>query len=179
MKIPVPKLKAMIRYFATYTDPRLLGKTKLMKLFYFSDFGHIKNFASPITYDRYVHLEHGPVPSTILNLVSAVENDPDNAILADAISVEEKDKQKRIVSIRRFSDKDEKYFTEEELQIMKMVCERFASKNAKFIEDSSHKESAWRMTREPEDISYVLATHDPDCAVEKEDIELSMEVLGS
>jgi hypothetical protein len=68
---PIPKLKAMIRYFATYTDPRSLGKKKLMKLFYFADFEHVKKYASPITFDNYVHLEHGPVPSTILNLVNA------------------------------------------------------------------------------------------------------------
>jgi hypothetical protein len=66
MNIPIQKLKAMILFFATFTDPRLLGKKKLMKLFYFADFGHVKRYASPITYDNYVHLEHGPIPSAIL-----------------------------------------------------------------------------------------------------------------
>src|SRR3989338_11626754 len=116
MRIPIPKLKAMILYFATFTEPRLLGKVKLMKLFYFVDFTHVKNYASPITYDNYIHLEHGPIPSTILNLVDAVENDTDNAILADSFSVvtREDSNQKRIVPTRRFIKKDEEYFSPSE-----------------------------------------------------------------
>src|SRR3989344_8398249 len=130
MKIPIPKLQAMIRYFATYTEPRLLGKKKLMKLFYFIDFTHVKKYASPITFDNYVHLEHGPAPSTILNLVTSVETDLDDAILADTISVEiqENSLQKRIIPTRKFSEKDEQILAPSELAVMKEVCERFADK---------------------------------------------------
>ncbi|NCN39598.1 MAG: SocA family protein, partial [Candidatus Aenigmarchaeota archaeon] len=75
MKIPTAKLKAILLYFCNYTDTTFLGKTKLMKLFYFADFTHLKQFGSPITYDTYVKLEHGPIPSTIKSLVdTACEN---------------------------------------------------------------------------------------------------------
>src|SRR3990167_5532949 len=87
MKISEAKIKRMILYFAQHTDASLLGKTKLMKLFYFTDFRHVKKYLTPVTNDRYVNLEHGPVPSTIMNLVDAVENDIDSSILGDAISV--------------------------------------------------------------------------------------------
>lgn len=179
MKIPILKLEAMIRYFATYTDPRLLGKVKLMKLFYFSDFAHVKSYASPITYDNYVHLEHGPVPSTIMNLVNSVENDSDNA-LTDAFCVETREgsNQKRIVVNRKFTEKDIKYFTPSELQTLKIVCERFTDKTAKYIEEKSHQESAWSKTSELENIPYTYATEDPDCLVEKEEIQLALSVMG-
>jgi len=85
MKIPLSKLKAMVLYFCGNTDPRFLGKVKLMKLFYFADFIHVKNFGSPITYDNYVRMEHGPIPSVILNLIDAVDGDVDSAELADII----------------------------------------------------------------------------------------------
>ena len=180
MKIPIQKLKAMIRYFATNTDPRLLGKVKLMKLFYFTDFTHVKSFATPITFDNYVHLEHGPVPSTIMNLVNSVENDADNAILADALSVEIRtdSNQKRIVPTRKFDEADKRLFSEIELKTLESVCARFADKTAKFIEDRSHEEAAWSQTSELEDISYTLAVEDPDCRVNKEEIELSLAVMG-
>lgn len=171
----------MILYFATNTDPRLLGKVKLMKLFYFVDFVHVKNYASPITYDNYVHLEHGPIPSTVLNLVNAVESDVDNAILSDLISIETKDNslQKRVVPVRKFTERDKKYFTPNELKVMKNVCERFADKTGKFIEDRSHEEAAWKTTKELEGIPYTLAASDPDCLVDKEEIELALKVLAT
>ena len=55
MKIPMPKLKAILLYFGTYTDNRFLGKVKLMKLFYFLDFMHVKKYGTPVTYDTYVN----------------------------------------------------------------------------------------------------------------------------
>ncbi|OGZ43269.1 MAG: hypothetical protein A3J55_02670 [Candidatus Ryanbacteria bacterium RIFCSPHIGHO2_02_FULL_45_17b] len=180
MRIPIPKLKAMILYFATFTDPRLLGKVKLMKLFYFVDFTHVKNYASPITFDNYVRLEHGPIPSTILNLVDAVEDDTDNAILADSFSIKTRDgsNQKRVVPTREFTSKDEKYFTPSELKVLKSVCDRFAGKTGKFIEDKSHEEAAWSKTKELESIPYTLATEDPDCHVSKEEIEFVLGVFN-
>ena len=66
MKISETKVKRMILYFAQRTDATLLGKTKLMKLFYFSDFRHVKKYLTPITNDVYVNLEHGPVSSAII-----------------------------------------------------------------------------------------------------------------
>lgn len=179
MNIPIPKLKALILYFATNTDPRLLGKIKLMKLFYFVDFTHVKKYASPITFDNYVHLEHGPVPSTILNLVTSAETDLDDAILADTISVEvqENSLQKRIIPTRKFSEKDAQIFTPSELAVMKEVCERFADKTGKFIEDRSHEESAFVMTKELEEIPYTLAVHDLDCLSKKEEIEFVLNVF--
>lgn len=182
MKIPLPKLKAMIRYFATFTDPKLLGKTKLMKLFYFTDFGHVKKYGSPITYDNYVNLEHGPIPSTILNLINTVENDIDNSNLADTMSIEQKDgsNQKRIVPQEQFKEKDKNYFSPSELEIMQNVCERFVNKTGKFIEEKSHEESAWQMTVELENIPYTLALNDPDCSadIDKEEIEINLKAFG-
>ena len=180
MKIPVAKLNAMIRYFGTFTNPDLLGKKKLMKLFYFVDFTHVKNYASPITFDNYVHLEHGPVPSTIMNLVTAVETDPENSILIDSMAIEttEGSNLKKIVPAAKFSEKDEDFFSPSELKIMSEVCLRFANKNGKYIEDRSHEENAWSSTYELEDIKYTLAVGDPDCLVEKEEIELALLVMG-
>lgn len=180
MKISILKLQAMIRFFATNTDHRLLGKKKLMKLFYFTDFAHVKKYASPITYDNYVNLEHGPIPSTILNLINAVENDTENALLADSLIVETRNGSlmKRIVPTRKFSEEDKKYFTLGELNVLNSVCERFKNKTGRFIEDMSHKETAWRETHELENIPYTMAVGDPDCLTDKEEIELALLVMS-
>lgn len=180
MQIPIQKLKAMITFFATCTDPQLLGKVKLMKLFYFADFLHVKRYASPITFDRYAHLEHGPIPSTILHLINQLENDPDNSIISDAASVEKKEGSplKRIVAREELTENDRNLFSTSELEILDEVCERFKEKNTRFIEDASHKEAAWMNTKELQDIPYTLAANDLDCVTTKEEIDLVLSIFA-
>ena len=176
MRLPIPKLKAILRYFGTHTNQRFLGKTKLMKLFYFLDFTHIKKYAAPVTFDHYVNLEHGPIPSTILNLINEAIEDLDHSILSDAVSFEKVDgiDMFRLKPLREFSTKDEKYFTQSELETLRAVCNRFGDKNTKFVEDVSHKEAPWKETGFLDSIPYTLATHDEDCLVTEEEIELAM-----
>ncbi len=180
MKIPLPKLKAMVLFFASNTDKRLLGKTKLMKLFYFADFGHVKEYGVPITWDIYVKLEHGPIPTIIKNMVDSVEDDIDNSFLSDTISVKKSEGNYlyRIVPLRNFTENDERYFSENELLILKNVCLRFGDKNTKEIVEASHKESAWLKGHLRQNIPYSLATGDSDCKVSKEDVELLLGIYG-
>ena len=179
MKIPLSKLKAMVLFFASNTDKRLLGKVKLMKLFYFADFDHLKKYGSPITWDTYINLEHGPIPSGIKNLVDGAE-DLDASKLSDTIKIEKTDGifLHRVIPIRDFNDNDKKYFSETEISIMKEVCDRFFDKNTKEIEDISHKESAWKETSFLERIPYNLASKDKDCKVSKEEIDLMIKIFN-
>lgn len=178
MIIPLHKLKALLLYFGKNTEPRLLGKVKLMKLFYFTDFMHVKTYGSPVTYDRYVNMEHGPIPSTILNLVDSVDDDLDSAELSDTIKIEKSrgSDMHRILPVRKFTEYDRKYFSETELEIMKKVCARFGDKTGRFIENASHKETPWTETNFLDDIPYTLAAGDKDCLVDKETIELSLDL---
>lgn len=179
MKISQAKVKRMILYFADHTDPNLLGKTKLMKLFYFTDFRHVKKYLTPITNDTYVNLEHGPVPSAIMNLVEAVENDTGDSVLGDTISVIERDgsNMKKVKARRHFTEKDAEYFTKSEISVMQEVCEIFKESTGKQIEDASHNESAWLKTSLGEFIPYELGAQDNDSFVKKEDIETAIRII--
>lgn len=181
MKIPLPKLKAMLLFFGKYTDQRLLGKTKLMKLFYFVDFGHLKKYGAPITYDTYIHLEHGPIPSGIKNLVDTATDDIDNSVLVDTISIDKSKENylQKIIPLRDFVERDERYFSATEIEVMHKVCERFKNKTAKEIKDAAHRESPWKKTSLLEIIPYQLAADDNDCLVEKEEIELLFKISNN
>jgi len=174
MNLPIPKLKAILLYFGTCTDTKFLGKVKLMKLFYFLDFMHLKEYGSPVTFDTYVNMEHGPIPSSIKNLVDTSADDIDSSILADTIKFEypEHTAMCRILPVRQFTEKDKEYFSENEWDILKKVCQRFGDKNTKYIEDASHAESAWKNTKLLEEIPYTLAAKDSDCRVSEEEIQL-------
>ena len=179
MNIPLPKLKAILLYFCSNTDRRFLGKTKLMKLFYFLDFMHLKKYGTPITYDKYVHLEHGPIPSVIKNLVDSASNDLDNSLLSDTIMIEHCDGlgMQRITATHPFIVEDERYFSATEMEIMRSVCQRFGDKNTKFIKDAAHSEAPWRKTAMLEEIPFSLVVEDNDCRVTKEEIEALNDIL--
>lgn len=179
MKIPIKKLKALVLFFCTYTDTKFLGKVKLMKLFYFADFMHLKKYGIPMTFDNYVNLEHGPIPSSIKNLVDTATDDVDNSILADTITIErpEGTEMCRIIGLRKFTENDAKIFTKSELETLKNVCVRFGDKNTKFIEDASHEEAPWQKTSFLDKIPYSLAIDDTDCQTSKEELDLLEEAL--
>lgn len=179
MKMPLAKLKAMLRYFCSNTDPQLLGKTKLMKLFYFSDFDHLRKYGSPITFDTYYHLERGPVPSTILNLVNSVVDNEESSILSDTIYIEQTpiSKLQKINCRERFTERDMDYFSQLELETMAEVCRRFSNKTTKYIVEVSHNEAPWANTKETDKIPYSLATNDPELKQDIEFLEKRMAVL--
>jgi len=172
----------MLLYFATNTDEKFLGKVKLMKLFYFADFMHIKQYGVPITYDRYVHLDHGPVPSIIMNSVNDTADDQDDSELGDTISINIKPGQHihRIKKLREFTENEKDYFSDSELDILEKVCKRFYDANAKQIELASHKEAAFSKTNYGDDIPYSLALEDSDCRqdIDKETIELLVQIAN-
>jgi hypothetical protein len=139
---------------------------------------HVKKFGAPITYDCYINLEHGPIPSAIKNLVDSAADDIDNSVLADAIRIERPQgtDMYRVVPLREFNKADENYFSETELETLKKVCARFSDKNTKFIEDESHKEAPWKETKFLDVIPYELATKDKDCLISEEEIKLLLSI---
>jgi len=145
-----------------------------MKLFYFLDFMHLKKYGTPVTYDTYVKLEHGPIPSFIKNLVDTATDDIDSSMLADTIHIErpEGTDMYRVLPNRRFTEADRGYFSENELEILEQVCKRFGNKNTKYIEDASHAESSWKQTKLLDVIPYTIAANDADSVATMEDIEL-------
>lgn len=178
MNIPIQKLKAIILYFCENTDSKFLGKVKLMKLFYFLDFMHVKRFGAPVTYDRYVKLEHGPIPSIIKSLVDDAGDDIEHSILADTIDIERPDRTMmyKVLPRRKFTENDKNLFSSNELLILKQVCARFGDKNTAYVEDASHKEAGWQHTSLLGEIPYTLAASDPDCIASVEEIELALEI---
>lgn len=174
MQIPLAKLKAVLRYFCENTHPQRLGKVKLMKLFYFLDFTNLKRYGSPVTFDTYVNLEHGPIPSVIKNLVDNVEDDPENAILGDTIRITTPEgmRIKQVSAFKKFSEQDEGMFTPAEMEVMREVSARFFSSTAEEVKLASHEEAPWKMTNHLDNIPYNLAAEDPDCKFKKEEIDL-------
>lgn len=50
------------------------------KVFFFADREHLLDWGRPITGDRYVAMEHGPVPSSIYDLLKDTSGEPDEIV---------------------------------------------------------------------------------------------------
>ena len=82
----------------------------------------------------------------------------------------------KIISLQPFTEKDKEYFSQAELNTMEEVVKRFRDSSTQQIVDVSHKEAPWRLTEELEIIPYQLAAEDPDCIVERQDIDLLLKI---
>jgi uncharacterized phage-associated protein len=168
------KVEAILAYITNYPGMKNLGKVKLMKLFYFIDFGHVREFGTPITYDTYINLEHGPIPSSIKNLVDNASDDPENAYLKDVIACEtpKGTHMCKIVPRRNFTEDDEDFFSDSELKVLEEVCNKYKSTLTEEIENDSHEEAPWQETERLDKIPYHLAARHKSSRYSEDDVKL-------
>jgi uncharacterized phage-associated protein len=72
MSADIPKLKAAIVYLCGSEG---VGKVKLFKLLYFSDFTAYARLGRAITWDTYEHFTMGPVPKTLWHNFNSIASD--------------------------------------------------------------------------------------------------------
>ena len=178
--ITIDKIKAIILYFAENTNNQYLGKVKLMKLFYFLDFIHVKKYGVPVTFDTYYKLDKGPIPTYIKNIVDDACENEENSLLRDSINFETPigTQMKKTVAKRKFNERDKKLFSKSELVILKKVCERFFETTTNEIIEISHKEAPYMESEITQIIPYELAARDPDSEFTPEEIKLSIKVTS-
>ncbi len=180
MNISLAKLKAIILYFSEHTNSNYLGKIKLMKLFYYLDFTHVKRYGTAVTGDTYFHLKNGPIPSNIMNMVSELTSDPETSKLSDDIQISTPSgtRMLKVNGLRKFCKEDEDLFAQSELETLVDVCEKHGEDSTDEIIESSHREAPWNETDFGQVIPYELAAHDPDSNFSEEEIRLLELVSG-
>jgi putative zinc finger/helix-turn-helix YgiT family protein len=127
-------------------------KSKLNKLLFYADFKHFREYTLSITGLRYVHLPYGPVPDNYSvyyasmgskGLVEFIEEIYPSGYVGEVI--------------KAVKAPDLNLFSTGELRVMASVMEDFRDYTASQIQDRSHKENAYRQTRDGEIISYAYA----------------------
>jgi uncharacterized phage-associated protein len=71
---------AVMGYLASQSIPEL-SKYKICKLIFLADKYHLVRYGRPITGDCYFALEHGPIPSAILERLEALESGTDKELM--------------------------------------------------------------------------------------------------
>jgi len=135
-----------------------LGKTKLMKLLFFADKYHLQKYGKPIFNDKYFKLPYGPIPTLTLNIIDSI-NEKENydlqkytkEFLQDIEVIVNDDNQ---TEFRAKNDFIEDYFSESELEILRMVADKFKNINAKDISNLSHNLPEYQKSQMNEIIEY-------------------------
>jgi putative zinc finger/helix-turn-helix YgiT family protein len=150
-KFELEKFFESIKFFC-YQDR--VFKTKLMKLLFYADFGHYKDYSVSITGARYAHLPYGPVPDQFERWLVALTMD-------DAGIQKEEDWNHDYpgeVYVSTVS-LDSSIFNPSELKILASVKEKFKSFSAKQISDISHNEKGYQETENAQLIPYSYAEY--------------------
>lgn len=124
------------------------GDTKLNKLLYFSDVTAYRRTGQPISGARYQHQTYGPIA---VPLIPVREE-----LTGTRLDVAEQElptggTQRRTKAL---DDPDTAVFTEDEIEIIDEVIERFRDCRAKEMADFAHGEPAWIITQDGDDMSY-------------------------
>lgn len=143
------KLKNLIHYIChKVKDPSKLGKTKLNKVLYYSDFlFYLQNYR-PITGEIYIKDKLGPVSKNLNQILQELEKEEkvferEQAVIDFA--------RHELVSIKR---PDISKFEPEEIALIDEVIEVIRNDyTAKSISDLTHDE-AWEVARHGEEIPY-------------------------
>ena len=149
MKINKEKYKNTILFFASNVPN--LGKVKLNKLLYFSDFDHFEKYGEPVTGETYQNDKLGPVPMHIEEIIGEMESGGQADIVAEAV----------IDFVRYHLVPKVHYnpsiFKPSEMEILSAVSEKWGHHTAKELVIASHGEAPWLATRNGNTIPYALA----------------------
>lgn len=143
------KFKSLVHYVCYKChEPSKLGKTKLNKVLYYSDFSAFYQWAKPITLETYIKHQFGPVPSHIDSAIKSLISD-------GALVVRDVDHfgytKKEFIALTR---PDIKHFSGDEISLIDEVIEIICNGHtARSISDASH-DDVWKLAEIGEEIPY-------------------------
>ena len=145
------KFSEMVLFFTALLQPY---KTRMNKLLFYADFCHFKLHGISISGCRYRAIDRGPVPFNYRSLFEYLSNNE----YVDLQQTEFPDgKTWEQFTPHESRMYDESIFTQTELDVLKLVAEKFKKTYSQGIVDLSHEEEAWKknFTNGKKIISYI------------------------
>jgi uncharacterized phage-associated protein len=163
-KFDMNKFVNMILFFYEHTDKEKFAKTKALKLIFYSDFRHVREFGRPIIGDTYFHLPHGPIPTMSKDLLDILTCDHRNDTelapdtikrLREAIQIVEESTSNyskfKVVGKKKC---DYSFFSQSEIDVMNKVASEFSGLGGSDLSKRTHKTPAFRNTTNNQQIDY-------------------------
>jgi uncharacterized phage-associated protein/DNA-binding transcriptional regulator YiaG len=135
-KFNIERFTNMVVFFSESMKPY---KTKLNKLLFYTDFYHFKKTGFSISGAIYRAIQYGPVPNDYDTLYQEVIK---KEKIECVVSEEGDFTSEQFLPIKNKTF-DAALFTEQEIQTLNEISQKFKSFTAKKIKDISHEETAW------------------------------------
>src|SRR5258708_1469362 len=146
-RFDVEKLVQALAYLAN-VGVRKLSKLKAAKLLYFFDKYHLLKYGRPVLGDVYFCLDHGPIPSASVNLMSEAITPirikgwkhPFLDLFDKYLTVDNKPKYPEFVS-KRAPDLD--LFSRSELEALEATVKAYGKKTPWQLRELTHQDPTW------------------------------------
>lgn len=112
-----------------------------LKTLYFADMEHLRRFGRPVTGDRYVAMENGPVPSYAYNALKGELPENERASLVAAINVIN-DRPQPYYQPHRLPDMN--FFSRSDIECLEWAFEHCRKRSFGSISDETHEHVAWK-----------------------------------
>ncbi|MDP2320793.1 MAG: Panacea domain-containing protein [Acidobacteriota bacterium] len=143
-------LGKLVNALAFFADAGVGGLTKLKaaKLLYLADQRHLFRFGRPITGDRYIAMDLGPVPESAFQLISSLADpeeaeDPGRRAAAERLSLRKGVLQKYAV-VRAVQKPDLEVFSDSEIEVLQSIVKEFGKRKASELVDLTHGHAAYK-----------------------------------
>lgn len=139
------KTAQMAAYFIDKEDERQIEILKLIKLLYLADRESVDRYGEPISYDKMVSMDHGPVLSRTLDLINGCVSDKDGAQWDAWIS----DRKSHCVSLRKSAAREHlDQLSDADIEVLADVWDQFGQMSKWEIRDYTYDRlSEWRDPR--------------------------------
>lgn len=131
-------------------DDKTCGFHKLFKILYFAEKGHLSKYGRPITWDRYIAMKDGPVPSSIYDLLKILRGDSIFSAQVD-LTKEFEIRYSHYVFLLN-ENLDMEIFSESELDCLQQSIEENKNLSYAILRDKSH-DDAWKSSQKDDSIS--------------------------
>ncbi len=149
------KFSAVLLFFIMRAGVKMMTRTKLNKLAFYSDFYHYKATGRSITGTTYRHLPYGPVVDGYEDVIAYLEQH-------DVISIDTVETRHGAREVIRAAGRFPDVLTDSERKTLEAVASAFGKLSAEEISEISHAERAWKDTRTGEEIAYPYSKFMPE-----------------
>lgn len=141
MRFSVDKEKTIEALLYIVTRYGEVGRFHALKTLYYADRAHLQRYGRPITGDRYIAMENGPVPSYAYNAVKQQLPEAERVIVAGALSP---GNGARHPTYKPHREPDLFFFSRTDLECLEEAFDYCRRRSFGTISDETHDHLAWK-----------------------------------
>jgi uncharacterized phage-associated protein len=147
------KLAELILYISDRHEmDETFGSVRLAKTLFYADFLYYLKAGRPITGERYIRMQNGPVPDSFMRTRDRLQLAGD--LVVKTRLVMGGFTQKRPIAIR---EPDLSAFTADEIAMVDYVLSQLQGRSATDVSNLTHRFEAWQLAQDGEEIPYETA----------------------